>query len=124
VAAAGGGRERVTESERRGRRRKEKCRLVYFYSLPSARDLALGKVFFNFKIFFAECQIAGTWQRLLCRVSTDIHSAKMCSRFFAECQPVDTRQRKSLPSVFLWQPNFLWYVPTLCRPKCTILGQL
>jgi hypothetical protein len=22
------------------------------------------------------------------------------------------------------QPNFLWYVPTLCRPTCTILAQL
>jgi hypothetical protein len=28
-------------------------------------------------------------------------------------------------SIFLfWPPNFLWYVPTLCRPTCTILGQL
>jgi hypothetical protein len=39
----------------------------------------------NFKIFFAECQIAGTRQRHLCRVATDRHSTKMCSRFFAEC---------------------------------------
>jgi hypothetical protein len=43
--------------------------------------------------------------------------------FFAECQIFDTRQ-----SIFLFfrfcPPNFLWYVPTLCRPTCTILGQL
>jgi hypothetical protein len=36
-------------------------RSAYFTSLPSARDLALGKdFFFNFKISFAECQIGGT----------------------------------------------------------------
>jgi hypothetical protein len=45
-----------------------------------------------------------------------------------------TRQRGSLPSVFFghsakhiflfWPPNFLWYVPILCRLTCTILGQL
>jgi hypothetical protein len=58
------------------------------------------------------------------------------SRFFAECQISGTRQRVSLSSVFcahsakhififlFWSPNFLWYVPTLCRPTCTILGQL
>jgi hypothetical protein len=39
----------VTENERRGRRRKEKCRPVYFYSLPSSRDLALDKVFLILK---------------------------------------------------------------------------
>jgi hypothetical protein len=56
--------------------------------------------------FFVECPPAGTRQRQLCRVSF-----------------LDTRQ-----SIFLffkfWQPNFLWYVSTLCRPTCTILGQL
>jgi hypothetical protein len=58
------------------------------------------------------------------------------SRFFAECQITGTRQRVSLPSVLcghsakhififlFWPPNFLWYVPTLYRPTCTILGQL
>jgi hypothetical protein len=56
--------------------------------------------------------------------------------FFAECQPADTRQRPlyrvpflgTRQSIFLffkfWQPNFLWYVPTLCRPTCTILEKL
>jgi hypothetical protein len=55
--------------------------------------------------------------------------------FFAECQILGTRVKKTLPSVFyrhsanhifvfsFWPPKFLWYVPTLCRPTCTILGQ-
>jgi hypothetical protein len=42
---------------------------------------------------------------------------------FTECQILDTRQ-----SIFLFfrfcPPNFLWYVPTLCRPACIICGQL
>jgi hypothetical protein len=58
------------------------------------------------RVFFAECQIVGTRQRRLCRVSS-----------------LDTRQ-----SIFLFflfcLPNFLWYVPTLCRPTCIICGQL
>jgi hypothetical protein len=74
----GGGRttQRNRESERRERRRKKNAQPVYFLSLPRARDLALCKDFFlNFKIFFVECPIAGTRQRLtrqssLCRVST------------------------------------------------------
>jgi hypothetical protein len=69
----------------------------------------------------------------LCRV---LESGTGQTSFFAECQISDTRQRVSLPSVFsghsakhilnflFWPPNFLWYVPTLCRPTCTILGQL
>jgi hypothetical protein len=55
-------------------------------------------------VFFAECQILGTRQRTLCRVSS-----------------LDTRQ-----SIFLFflfcLPKFLWYVPTLCRPICIICG--
>jgi hypothetical protein len=45
-------------------------------------------------------------KRLLCRVPNTGHSAKKVL-FFT-----------------FWPPNFLWYVPTLCRPTCTILGQL
>jgi hypothetical protein len=48
----------------------------------------------------------GTRQRRLCRVSS-----------------IDTRQTIFLFFTF-WPPNFLWYVPTLCRLTCTILGQL
>jgi hypothetical protein len=36
---------------------------------------------------------------------------------------VDTRQSIFLFFLF-WSPNFLWYVPTLCRHTCTILRQL
>jgi hypothetical protein len=38
--------------------------------------------------------------------------------FFAECH------LWTLGKVHFFQPNFLWYVSTLCRPTCTILGQL
>jgi hypothetical protein len=48
----------------------------------------------------------GTRPRRLCRVAS-----------------IDTRQTIFLFFTF-WPPNFLWYVPTLCRPTCTILGQL
>jgi hypothetical protein len=58
------------------------------------------------RVFFAECQLLGTQQRTLCRVSS-----------------LDTRQ-----SIFLFfsfcLSNFLWYVPTLCSPTCIICGQL
>jgi hypothetical protein len=56
--------------------------------------------------FFAECQILGTRQRTLYRVSS-----------------LDTRQTIFLFFTFC-PPNFLWYVPTLCRPTCIICGQL
>jgi hypothetical protein len=58
------------------------------------------------RVFFVECQILGTRQRTLCRGSS-----------------LDTRQSIFL---FFWfcLPNFLWYVPTLCRPTCIICGQL
>jgi hypothetical protein len=66
----------VRESEMRERMRKEKPRAVYFSSLPSARDLALGKDFFKIlkyslpsarsltldKVSFAECPLGGTRQ--------------------------------------------------------------
>jgi hypothetical protein len=58
------------------------------------------------RVFFAECHTSSSRQRPLCRVSS-----------------LDTRQ-----SIFLFflicLPNFLWYVPTLCRPTCIICGQL
>jgi hypothetical protein len=47
----------------------------------------------------------GTRQRRLCRVSS-----------------IDTRQ--TIFFFTFWPPNFLCYFPTLCRPTCTILGQL
>jgi hypothetical protein len=56
--------------------------------------------------FFAECQVFGTRQRTLYRVSS-----------------LDTRQTIFLFFTFC-PPNFLWYVPKLCRPTCIICGQL
>jgi hypothetical protein len=56
--------------------------------------------------FFAECQIFGTRQRTLYRV-TSLDTRQIIFLFFRFC-----------PS------NFLWYVPTLCRPTCIIFGQL
>jgi hypothetical protein len=50
------------------------------------------KIFFNFKIRFAECQIADTRQSILCRVSPARHSTKILLLFFTECHPTDTRQ--------------------------------
>jgi hypothetical protein len=117
---------------------KRKAASVYIItSLPSARSQSLGKDFFNLKIHFAECPGSSTRQRRLCRVPTDKHSAKNGFRvlkitlpsaprmtlgktFFAECHS------RTLDKVyFLFSlPNFLWYVPTLCRPTCTILAQL
>jgi hypothetical protein len=58
------------------------------------------------RVFFAECHIVGTRQRKLCRVSS-----------------LDTRQSIFLFFLFCLL-NFLWYVPTLCRPTCIICGQL
>jgi hypothetical protein len=96
---------------------------------------------------FAECQTLGKDGSRQRSVSgrLQLTSVSLCrgppagtrqSRFFAECHIAGTRQRESLPSVFcghsakkiciflFWPPNFLWYVPTLYRPTCTILGQL
>jgi hypothetical protein len=56
--------------------------------------------------FFAECFSSDTQHNTLCRVPF-----------------LDTRQITFF--IFLFsQPNFLWYVHTLCRPTCTILAQL
>jgi hypothetical protein len=42
--------------------------------------------------------------------------------FFAECH---SWTLDKILFIFLFsRPNFLWYVPTLCRPTCTILVQL
>jgi hypothetical protein len=117
-------------------RKKKSLPVLCASALPSARDLALGKDFFNFKIRFAECQIEGTWQRRLCRVVSGRHLAKVILQFFAECRPGDTRQRLlcrchfwTLGKVHFYfflfsQPKFLWCVLTLYRPTCTILKQL
>jgi hypothetical protein len=80
--------------------------------------------------------VSGRLQQTSVRLCRGPQAGTRQSRFFAECHIAGTRQRESLPSVFcghsakhiciflFWPPNFLWYVPTLCRPTCTILGQL
>jgi hypothetical protein len=96
---------------------------------------------------FAECQTLGEMRltakgrqqssiadgRYLCRVSgVDTRQTD----FFAEC-PVQTLGKASLYRVstpdtrqsiffifFISPPNFLWCVPTVYRPTCSILAQL
>jgi hypothetical protein len=80
--------------------------------------------------------VSGRLQLTVVSLCRGLKAGTRQSLLFAECQISGTRQRESLPSVFcghsakhififlFWPPNFLWYVPTLCRPTCTILGQL
>jgi hypothetical protein len=112
--------------------------LLSFSSLPSARDLALGKdFFFNLKIYFVECPVPGTRQRRLCRVPTDKHTTKSVFRvfenplpsaprltlgkdYFTECHPLGTRQCIFLFFYFANQTfcgTFLHYVD-LYVPFC------
>jgi hypothetical protein len=80
-------------------RRKEEgeaFRPVYFYSLPSARDLALVKA------VFAKCQLTGTRQRSVLGSLPSVIPLALGKAFFI--------------FFYFWQPNFLWYAPTLCRP--------
>jgi hypothetical protein len=99
------------------------------------------------KEIFAECQTLGEWRhstkgrqppsiadgRYLCRAPG--FGTRQRS-LFAKCLMYDTRhstlcrvspldtQEKYIFIFFFFQPNFLWFVPTLCRPTCTILAQL
>jgi hypothetical protein len=108
-------------------------------ALPSARDLSLGKDFFNLKIYFVECPESSTWQRFLYRVPADKHSTKSLLIFKnIMCLVSLTRHSTNyaLLSVYLGhlakyififlfsQPNFLWFVATLCKLTCSILAQL
>jgi hypothetical protein len=43
---------------------------------------------------------------------------------FAECLPWTLGVKVFFLFFLFFQPNLLWYVPTLCRPTCTILAQL
>jgi hypothetical protein len=114
---------------------------------PTLPRAALDKVLRSVKILFTECRTLGTAKHsaktALPRVK---HSAKMAlgkgplaavyswrSSVFDECQILGTRQRTlcrvssldTRQSIFLFcLPNFLWYVPTLCRPICIICAQL
>ena len=68
-------------------------------SLPSARDAALGKDFFIFKIWFAECQIGGTRQRRpLCRVPSGGTRQRLLSSSLPSATPGHSA-KPTLPSV-------------------------
>jgi hypothetical protein len=58
-------------------------------------------------------------KRILCRVPYIWHSA---NKVFTECL-LWTLGKAYFYCFQFWPPNFLWYVPTLCRPTCIILGQ-
>jgi hypothetical protein len=64
-----------------------------------------GKYFFNFKIYFAECQIAGTRQSYLCRAPTDKHSTKVALIIFKNVVPSVLRMtlgRASFAECLTW----------------------
>jgi hypothetical protein len=96
-------------------------------SLPRA---VLGKVRLSATSLFTECWTLGTRPH---SVKTCLPSAldkgpsaavpKLTAVSLCRVSSLDTRQSIFL---FLWfcLPNFLWYVPTLCRPTCIICGQL
>jgi hypothetical protein len=79
------------------RRRKENPRAVYFSSLPSARDLALGKDFFKIlkyslpsarsltlgKVAFAECPLGDTRQRFFYYSLPSVPWATLGQGYFA-----------------------------------------
>jgi hypothetical protein len=116
-------------------------------ALPSAFYQALGKEDFAER---RTRQSPALGKKLIYRVQDTRHSQALDKDCFAESQTlgkdgsrqravsgrlqltavslcrvssIDTRQSIFLFFLF-WSPNFLWYVPTLCRPTCTILGQL
>jgi hypothetical protein len=93
------------------------------------------------------CRVLGVFPSVLCRQQQPFISdgRYLCRepdfdtrqrRYFAECRPADSRQTMpcrvsyldTRQNIFLYlyffQPNFLWCVPTLCRPTCSILAQL
>jgi hypothetical protein len=115
-------------------------------SLPRA---ALGKVWLSVKSLFTECRTLGTERHSAKRQRW--RSAKgWRPSVFAESRGLALGKESSLPSAKYWAlgkitlcrvsyldtrqsiflffrsclPNFLWYVPTLCRPTCIICGQL
>jgi hypothetical protein len=123
-------------------RRKTTLDTDIFYRVRNTRHImTLGKE------IFAECQTLSEMRRTaksrqqpsigdgryLCRVSRDDTRQ---TYLFAECSPLSTRQTYILSSVFsdtrqsiflfffFFPPNFLWCVPTVCRPTYSILAQL
>jgi hypothetical protein len=121
-------------------------------SLPSAFCRTLGKVLLSVTTAFTESRALGTEihsanngprQRAVSgrlklttvifverRASTLVKEAALPSVWrltldttcCTECQK--WHSTKYIFIFFFSQPNFLWYVCTLCRPTCTILAQL
>jgi hypothetical protein len=96
-------------------------------SLPSAKHSAkavLGKgpsaaVYNRRSLAFAERQALALGKEASLPSVNRLTLGKEC---FAECY--SWTLGKVFFSFFFSQPNFLWYVLTLCRPTCTILAQL
>jgi hypothetical protein len=80
-----------------------------------------------------------TRQRALCRVPTNKHSVEIILIFLkncAECRAGRHMVNHTLPSALLghstkyisiflfFQPNFLWFVPTLCRLTYSIFSTI
>jgi hypothetical protein len=128
------------------------CRVLFIghSAKPTLLSAALGKVLRSVKILFTECRTLGTAKHSAKTALPKVkHSAKIAlgkgplaavyswrPSIFAECQILGTRQRTlcrvssldTRQSIFLFflfcLPNFLWYVPTLCRHIFIICGQL
>jgi hypothetical protein len=114
-------------------------------TLPSA---AFGKVLLSVTIVFTKSRTLGTKiHSAKCSLPSAKHSTKTTlgkgpSAAVYSWRPLTFAERRDLALgrayfvecyvwtlgkiyfYFLSQPNFLWYVSTLCRPTCTILAQL
>jgi hypothetical protein len=132
----GGGQtsRRDRERERRERRSKKNAQAVYFLTLPSARDLALGKDFLKIlkyslpsarswalgKVVFAECPRCDTRQRFVNYSLPSANQLALGKACFAECH-LWTLDKLHFQFFFKFShPKFVWCVPTLYRPTCTI----
>jgi hypothetical protein len=105
LSAQGGTRQRqvcrVSNTRQRGLSANPSAAVPELTAVSLCRESTAGT---RQRGFFAECHIVDTRQSTLCRVSY-----------------LDTRQIIFLFFKFCLS-NFLWYVPTLCRPTCIICG--
>jgi hypothetical protein len=128
------------------------CRVLFIgHSVkPSLPSAALGKVLRSVNSLFTEWRTLGTAKYSAKTALPSVKDSKNMALGKGPLAPSTTDGRQSLPSVkylalgkeslcrvsyvdtrqsiflfFLFlSPNFLWYVPTLFRSTCTILGQL
>jgi hypothetical protein len=90
------------------REHSTKIFLIKKYILPSAPDPALGKD------LFAECPLTCTRQSMSLEFLPSASRLAFGKEHFVKCHCVTLGK-----IYFLFcQPNFLWYVATLCRPTC------